>query len=394
MSGNFDGAQERPFDRLRVSGYFDGAQERPFDRLRVSGNFGGARERPFDRLRVSGAFGGARERPFDRLRVSGAFGGARERPFDRLRVSGAFGGARERPFDRLRVSGNFDGAQDRPFDRLRVSGNFGGARDRPFDRLRVSGNFGGARERPFDGLRVSGYFDGAQDRPLDRLRVSGSGRLGCGVLGFGGLVADYVYDELLGGGDPVVGLEAVDPVLHDVVQEVDDGAAVDRLGADEHGHEVLIHRREHSEEVLREGGRGVHPARRIRVGAGVGLAGASTQRVAAGDAAVLLKELGGGPGPVLFELLGGVDPVAEFSAIDPVDHDVDEEVDDEAAVVGLLADDVCECGRLPLRGCFYGLHGIGHGFYYTGELGRVKRGIFTTEDTESTEGRSCGGRIV
>ena len=67
----------------------------------------------------------------------------------------------------------------------------------------------------------------------------------------GGLfVADDVYDELLGGGDPVVGLEAVVPVLHDVVEELDDGAAVGRLGSDEPRHEVFIHRREDSEEGL------------------------------------------------------------------------------------------------------------------------------------------------
>ena len=87
------------------------------------------------------------------------------------------------------------------------------------------------------------------------------------------LVADYVYDELLGGGDPVVGLEAVVPVLHDVVEEVDDGAAVGRLGSDEPGHEEFIYPREHSEEVLRKGGRGVqghgHQAPLLG-GAGVG----------------------------------------------------------------------------------------------------------------------------
>ena len=61
-------------------------------------------------------------------------------------------------------------------------------------------------------------------RPYDRgitltPTLSRRGRGGLGGL----LVADYVYYELLGGGDPVVGLEAVGPVLHDVVEEVDDG---------------------------------------------------------------------------------------------------------------------------------------------------------------------------
>ena len=104
--------------------------------------------------------------------------------------------------------------------------------------------------------------------------MNGSGRFAGN--GFGGLVADYVYYELLGGGDPVVAPEAFDPVLHDVVEEVDDGAAVGRLGADEPGHEVFIYPREHSEEVLRKGARGVQGLGRwapLRAGAGVGGAG-------------------------------------------------------------------------------------------------------------------------
>ena len=63
------------------------------------------------------------------------------------------------------------------------------------------------------------------------------------------LVAEDVCDELLGGGYAVVGLEAVHPVLHDFVEEVDDGAAVARLGSYELDHEVFVHRRDHGEEV-------------------------------------------------------------------------------------------------------------------------------------------------
>ena len=209
-----------------------------------SGPFGG-----LDKLRVNGSG------PFDRLRVNGSG------PFDKLRVNGSG------PFDRLRVNGSG------PFGKLRVNGSG------PFDKLRVNGS------GPFDRLRVNG------SGPFDRLRVNGSGPFGGN--GFGGLVADDVYDELLGGGDPVVGLEAVVPVLHDVVEELDDGAAVGRLGADEPGHEVFIYRREHSKKVFRKGARGVLPARRIRGGAGVGRAGASTGGVAAWDAAVPGNELGG-----------------------------------------------------------------------------------------------------
>ena len=246
------------FDRLRVNG------SGTFDGLGVSGSG------PFDRLRVNGSG------PFDKLRVNGSG------PFDRLRVNGSG------PFDKLRVNGSG------PFDRLRVNGSgpFGGLRTGSFDRLRVNGR------GPFDRLRVSGSgrfggpFDGAQDRP----RVEGMGsrlRGNDGCVGIGLLVADDVYDELLGGGDPVVALEAVVPVLHDVVEELDYGAAVGRLGSDEPGHEVFVYRREHSKKVFRKGARGVLLARRIRGGAGVGRAGASTGGVAAGDAAVPGDEPGG-----------------------------------------------------------------------------------------------------
>ena len=83
-------------------------------------------------------------------------------------------------------------------------------------------------------------------RPYDRgitltpaLSRQGRGGLGAAPVcfsrrgrgGVGGLfVADYVYYELFGGGDPVVGLEAVGPVLHDVVEELDDGVRRRRSG--------------------------------------------------------------------------------------------------------------------------------------------------------------------
>ncbi len=246
-----------PFDRLRVNGPFDGLRVNgPFDGLRVNG--------PFDRLRVNGPFDKLRVNgPFDRLRVNG--------PFDKLRVNG--------PFDRLRVNGPFDKLRvNGPFDRLRVNG--------PFDKLRVNGACNELRVNgacnelrvngPFDRLRVNGPFD-----PFDRLRGAGLRVNGaCNGL----FVADYVYYELLGGGDPVVGLEAVVPVLHYVVEELDDGDAVGRLGSDEPGHEEFIYPREHSEEVLRKGGRGVqghgHQAP-LRGGAGVGRVGASIDGVTA-----------------------------------------------------------------------------------------------------------------
>ena len=115
--------------------------------------------------------------------------------------------------------------------------------------------------------------------------------------GGGGLfVADDVYYELLGGGDPVVGLEAVGPVLHYVVEELDDGVAVGRLGSDEPRHEEFIYPREDSEEFLGKGRRGVQGHGHqgpLLGGAGVGRVGASIDGVAAWDAFVLGQELGG-----------------------------------------------------------------------------------------------------
>ena len=134
-------------------------------------------------------------------------------------------------------------------------------------------------------------------RPYDRgitltPALSRQGRGGGGGL----FVADYVYYELLGGGDPVVGLEAIGPVLHYVVEELDDGDAVGGLGSDEPGHEEFVYPREDSEEVSRKGGRGVQGHGHqgpLRAGAGVGGVGASIDGVAAGDAFVLGDELGG-----------------------------------------------------------------------------------------------------
>ena len=219
----------------------------------------------------------------------GPFDGAQDRPFGELRT-GPFDPSTKLRGARLRVNGNegpFDGAQDRPFGELRTG---------PFDpstklrgaRLRVNGNegpFDGAQDRPFETklrgarLRVRGWGRGGLSRSGSR----GLSRNGSGVFvgdGFGGLVADDVYDELLGGGDPVVGLEAVVPVLHYVVEELDDGAAIGRLGSDEPGHEVFIYRREHSEEVLRKGARGVQGGRPPGIfRAGAGSAGSGRPRV-------------------------------------------------------------------------------------------------------------------
>ncbi len=83
----------------------------------------------------------------------------------------------------------------------------------------------------------------------------------------------------------------------------------------------------------------------------------------------------------------GVDPVAELSAVDPVLHDVEEEVDDALAVVGLLADDVGECGRLPLRCWFCCLRaGIGHTCYYVGDSGSCQEVPFPPDPPPNLDG--------
>ena len=62
------------------------------------------------------------------------------------------------------------------------------------------------------------------------------------------------------------------------------------------------------------------------------------------------------------ELPGGVEAVARFGVIDLALHDIDEEPDYKAAVVGLLADDVGEGFRV-----FFGLvFWCEHVFYSTG----------------------------
>ena len=66
------------------------------------------------------------------------------------------------------------------------------------------------------------------------------------------------------------------------------------------------------------------------------------------------------------ELAGGVEAVAGFGVIDLALHDVDEETDYYAAVVGLLADDVGEgCGG------FFGLLFCGEHVFYGNGCGGI-----------------------
>ena len=117
------------------------------------------------------------------------------------------------------------------------------------------------------------------------------------------------------------------------------------------------------------------PGRRARVLAGAWLGGAAFPALAvvAGLVPVLGDEVGGLLVPVLHELLGRVDPVAQFGVVDPALHDVEEEVYDACAVVGLLTDDLGDGGRLPLHP--YGHICFVHECYYArDDWGVVKSG--------------------
>ena len=144
--------------------------------------------------------------------------------------------------------------------------------------------------------------------------------------------------------------------------------------------------RQQGEEVIPIGARGVHwPGGRDLVLAWSGAAFPALA-VVAGLAAVLGQEAGGLFRPVLHELFGGVDPVAELGVFDPALHDVKEEVYDACAVVGLLADDFRDGGRLPHHDCFCNGHiCFVHECYYVGWSGGCQEGNFTTEDTEMGE---------
>ena len=141
-----------------------------------------------------------------------------------------------------------------------------------------------------------------------------------GLAGRGGCVGglgEASAQELLGGREPVVGLEAIEATLHDVDEESDGGSAVVGLFS----------------YKLREFS--VHPVdsveRRWNVAGVVGLGAiASGGAGGVGDVVSGLLEAEGD------ELSAGVESVAGLGALEAPLHGVDEESDDEPAVVGLL----------------------------------------------------------
>ena len=121
----------------------------------------------------------------------------------------------------------------------------------------------------------------------------------------------------------MVGFEVGQVARHDVYQEADGGAAVVGLFPDEGG------------QFLVEGGRVYRRERGVFSGwggVGVGV-----------DEGLDLVEA------EVEELTGGVETVAGLGVFELALHDVDQEADYDAAVFGLLADDVGEGGRLGFR---------------------------------------------
>lgn len=134
-----------------------------------------------------------------------------------------------------------------------------------------------------------------------------------------GWVVKAATQEFPGGGQAVVGFEVVEVALHHVHQETDGGAAVVGLFANQGG-EVLV---EGSGDNILCRRRGSWPPG----GGGMG------------------SDEGMGRGPAeVEELTGGVEAVAGLGVFQVALHEVYEEADDEAAVVGFLADDVGEGG--------------------------------------------------
>ena len=131
--------------------------------------------------------------------------------------------------------------------------------------------------------------------------------------------------EFFGGGQPMVGFEVLEAALHHINQEADGGAAVASLFADK-GSEVLVKR---GGSRLKGRGRGGLPLGRGGIGGDEGVGREETE---------------------VEELTGGIKAMARFGIFQAALHEVDEEADDEPAVVGLFADDVSEGRGEGFRG--------------------------------------------
>ena len=166
-------------------------------------------------------------------------------------------------------------------------------------------------------------------------------------------------EELTGGFYSLAGPEAPDYAVHYVEEEADDGLAVVGALVDDAGDAgvVLQGRRGECRGEVFEGlgacADGVAGRQRFPVLAGdaVKVAGALAEYgVAALYACELGYVFGDEPGCDGLELFGGLQPVADFKAfvVELAADDVQVEVDDDLAVVGLLSDDVGERAGLGL----------------------------------------------
>ena len=171
--------------------------------------------------------------------------------------------------------------------------------------------------------------------------------------------------ELFGGREPVMGLEAIEVSAHDVDEESYGGLAALGLETYEVG-ELLVE------------GRVVRRFVGVRGAGGLVVAVAVVGGVAVVWGEAVIGDVGSRVVHAeLEQLSGGVEPVAWLGVFELSPHGVDEEPDDEPSAVGLLADDVGERGVSVLAGVVVvlcGVRSVRHVFYIRGWSGGLSSG--------------------
>ena len=207
-------------------------------------------------------------------------------------------------------------------------------------------------------------------------------------------------DEFPGGVDPLVGPEAPDYAVHDVEQEADGGlAVVGALAHDAGDSRVVCQGRSGEglsqviEGLVALGVRGWILC--IVYGAGSDCSGTTVGAVGALGAPLGVALDAGQPGDGVGDDLGrdsvdlhrGLQPVAclEAFVVELSLDDVAVEFDDDAAVTGLLANDV-RAGWRPVLVCLVASAFLWtHAFYYEGWMGVCQGAVSTAEVAESAE---------
>ena len=192
------------------------------------------------------------------------------------------------------------------------------------------------------------------------------------------MVVPAESQELFGGREPVVGLEAFEVSAHDVDEEAYGGPAALGLETYEVG-ELLVEWRVRRHVWVRGAG-GLVVA--VAVVGGVAVVWGEAVIGDVGSRVVHAE---------LEQLSGGVEPVAWLGVFELSLHGVDEEPDDESSAVGLLADDVGERGVSVLAGVIVVLHGlrsVRHVFYIREWRGGLSRGIHEVEGVPSAGQRN------